>query len=182
MADDDKNGVSSGDGGAGAPPKDESATYLSRIAGLDAKVTTLTDAQKAAEARALAAEQKLAQYETGKVNADEALRAQLAAKDAELATERKQAALARVEAKFPETYALLGEATASMAPEVLAATEARLKGVTPEDDDSPTPELHNESKARNGAATGKKTLESLSADDVEKALLSGPAPDWMRTS
>src|SRR5690349_54765 len=69
----------------GTPAVDSEVTTLrSRNAGLDAKVTELQKAAKAAEERAAEALQKLQDYESGKVQADEALRAQLSVKEAEL--------------------------------------------------------------------------------------------------
>lgn len=148
---------------AGTPvSQDEVTTLKSRNAGLDAKVTELAKAAKAAEQRAAEAAQKLADYEAGKVGNDEALRAQLQAKEAELLAARQEAALARIEAKYPETYGLFGAAAAGLAEDVLAASEARLRGVAPEEQEPPTPVGNNPSRT---AGTPKaKTLAELEAE------------------
>ena len=115
---------------ATASPQDEYAKLLSRIAGLDAKVTSLkseTDAQRQARE---AAEKKLADYEAGKVNADEALRAQLEAKERELEQTRREVAIAKVAQAYPETFGVFGEAVVGMSPDQLAAAEARFAGNT----------------------------------------------------
>lgn len=112
-----------------AAPQEDVTTLRSRIAGLDAKVSTLSDSEKNALKARDEALQKLADYEAGKVGSDEALRAQLAAKDAELEAARREAQLARIEAQYPETYSVLGEAAANLSADKLAEAEARFKGV-----------------------------------------------------
>jgi hypothetical protein len=145
---------------------DEVTTLRSRNAGLDAKVTELTKAQKAAEDRAAEAAAKLAAYEAGKVNADEALRAQLQAKEQELEAARREATLNRIEAKYPETFALFGAAVVGMADDVLAASEARLKGAGLGTPETPTPVGTNAGREQ----TGQKALEDMNAKEVDKYL------------
>jgi hypothetical protein len=145
--------------GAGTPPvADEVTTLRSRNAGLDAKVTALTKERKEANARAEAAEAKLAEYEAGRVGADEALRAQLAAKDAELNAVRKDAHLARIEAQYPETFAVLGEAAAGLSAEKLAEAEARFTGV---EAPAPTPKPVPNNSGRNIENPAEETSEDI---------------------
>jgi hypothetical protein len=153
------------------PPKDEVTTLRSRNAGLDAKVTSLTQAEKAAKARADAAEAKLADYEAGKVGADEALRAQLQASQAETAQARQEANLARIEAKYPETFSVLGEAAIGMSDDKLAEAEARFRGVESEGT-TPTKPIGNNPN-RNTAAAAKA---DESGDDIEAKLRSMAVP------
>lgn len=154
------------------------ATLASRYAGQTARVNVLMGEKQAAEDRAAAAERKLQEYEAGKVNADEALRAQLAAEQAKTAAAEQKAALALVKAQYPETFAEFGDLVAGWPEDKLAAAEARLSGVvTPQ---SPTPKRMNESKTTTGTAAPKpateKTFEELKAEFV--AL---PGPTWGRT-
>lgn len=143
---------------------DEVTTLKSRNAGLDAKVTTLSQAQIAAEARATAAEAKLAQYEQGKLGADEALRAQLVAEQERTKAAEKKAALALVEAHYPEAFAELGEAAFDLTPEKLASLEARLKGVA-EGEEAPTPRGADPAR-RSGSRTPAKapTISDVEAE------------------
>jgi hypothetical protein len=151
------------------PAKDEVTTLKSRNAGLDAKVTSLIAAAAVAEQKAADAAKKLADYEAGTVGSDEALRAQLQAKEAELAAARQETALARIEAKYPETFGLFGAHAATMAEDVLAASEARLKGVAgEEEEENPAPVGNNASRTTGGAtaakAKGQQTIAELEAE------------------
>lgn len=157
---------------------DEVTTLRSRNAGLDAKVTSLTQAQKTAQTERDAAVQKLADYEAGKVNSDEALRAQLQAKDVELASERQASALARIEAKYPETFAVLGESAASLSPEKLAEAEARFKGVTVEESNEPPKPIGNNPARTQGSASGQANPAERTKADIE-AQLRTITPPWL---
>jgi hypothetical protein len=150
----------------------DDSTLASRYAGQTAKVNELSGQVEAAKAAEAAALQKLADYEAGKVGSDEALKAQLEAAQAATKAALQDAALARIEAKYPETFSLFGAAAAGMPAEVLAASEARLVGVTPESE-PPTPGSPN--KNSTSTATTKKVTEE-SADDVQARLISGPKP------
>lgn len=161
----------------GTPPTpDEVTTLRSRNAGLDAKVTSLTQQAATEKAAREAAEQKLAGYEAELVSKDEALRAQLAAKEAEAALARKEAALARVEARFPETYAVLGESAASLSEDQLAAAEARFRGVEGETA-TPTPIGANPSR---GSTEPVKSLEEMSVEELRKHLGTFPTEVMFR--
>ena len=160
--------------GAGSGAGADDASLQSRYAGQTAKVNVLTGQLSAAETRALAAEQKLADYEAGKIGADEALKAQLAAEKKNTEEAKRETALARVEAKYPETFAVLGEDAAGLSEVKLAETEARLRGVAAEDDEAPTPKRHNESRTSTAPAAAGAKAET--ADDVEARLLSMKAP------
>lgn len=156
----------------GTQTPDEVTTLRSRNAGLDAKVTELTKARQAAEQAAAEAAAKLADYESGKVQADEALRAQLSAKEQELEAIRQEALVARIEAKYPETFALFGNAVTGMTPETLAASEARLTGAgfdaVPE-----TPRPVGNNAARPQAPT-KKAIEDMTAAELRAHLRTFP--------
>jgi hypothetical protein len=147
---------------------DEVTTLRSRTAGLDAKVTELQKAAAAAEARAEAAAAKLAEYEAGKVNADEALRAQLEAEKAETAKARREAALNRIEAKYPETFGVLGEAAASLTEDQLAASEARMSGVPAE---TTTPPINGGINAPRPPST-RKSINDMSAAELRAHMMS----------
>lgn len=146
----------------------EAATLLSRIRGLDAKVTTLEQAKAAAEAAAAAAAAKLADYEAGKVGSEEALRAQVALKDQELAQARKEAAVARIQAKYPETFGVLGDAATALTEDQLAANEARLSGGG-DTSEPPAPRGANPSRV---PASGPKAIEDMSAAELRAHLKS----------
>lgn len=145
---------------------DEVTTLRSRNAGLDAKVTELQ--RKAAEAERIAAEAaaKLAAYEAGKVSADEALRAQIAVKEAELAQVRKEAQLAKIAGRYPETFGVLGEAAAALTEDQLAASEARMAGAgsTPE---TPRPVGANPARPQ---APARKALEDMTTAELRAHL------------
>lgn len=159
----------------GTQTPDEVTLLRSRAAGLDAKVSELTKAQKAADQRAAEALAKLADYEAGKVGADEALRAQVAAKDAEIERLRQEAMLAKVEARYPETFRELGDAASSLSEEKLAAIEARLTGVAPEPAYAapPVPRGNNGSRVTSGVVTQPK---EESSSDILAKLKTLPVP------
>lgn len=148
---------------------DEVTTLRSRNAGLDAKVTELSKAAKAAQEAAAAAAQRLADYEAGKVGNDEALRAQLEAKEAELAQVRKEATLARIEARYPETFGVLGEAAAALTADQLAAAEARFAGVAGALPETPKPVGVNPQRP---ISSGSKAIEDMSAAELRAHLKS----------
>lgn len=160
--------------GTGTQP-DEVTTLRSRNAGLDAKVTELTKAREAAEKQAADAAAKLADYEAGKVQGDEALRAQLQAKEAELNAARQEAALARIQAAYPETYAVLGEDAANLSAEKLAEAEARFKGVD-STGEPPKPIGNNPSRTQ-GGASGAPNRAERTVKDIE-AELRAMTPPW----
>jgi hypothetical protein len=155
----------------GTPQEPAEVTLLkSRAAGLDAKVTELMKTAQAAEDRAAEAAQKLADYEAGKVSADEALRAQLEAKEAELTRERQERAVEKLQQAYPETFGVFGAAAAGFTADQLAASEARLSGVAPD----VAPELPvpvGNSPARR-APTGTKAIEDMTRDELDKHLKS----------
>lgn len=157
---------------AAAPQSaDEVTTLRSRLAGLDAKVTSLTQETAKERAAREAAEQKLRDYEAGKVGADEALRAQVEQKEAELALVRKEAALARIEAKYPETFSVLGQAAAALTPDQLAASEARFAGVAAPPE-TPVPLGSNPARPQAPAA---KAIEDMSIEELKAHLRTFPA-------
>jgi hypothetical protein len=179
MAQDAENGTASADAeaqstettetpapDAGTQAKDEVTLLKSRAAGLDAKVTELTKAAKAAKAAEEAALAKLSDYELGKVQGDEALRTQLAAKEAEVAQVRTEAKLARIEAKYPETFGVLGAAASALTDDQLAANEARLAGV---ETGTPGTQGANPARSQNSAT---KAIADMSPAELRVHLAS----------
>lgn len=150
----------------------EYAKLMSRIAGLDAKVTSLQGETTAQTRAREAAEQKLRDYEAGKVGADEALRAQLEAKDRELEQTRREVAVAKIASAYPETFGVFGEAVANMSPDQLAAAEARFSGAPGANYRSP-----GANPTRPTGASGKSPDE-MSLDELRAALASAPADAW----
>jgi hypothetical protein len=150
----------------GTPAQPDEVTLLkSRTAGLDAKVTELQLKATVAEQAAAAAVAKLADYEAGKVQADEALRAQLALKDVAMAKVLRDAALLHVETKYPETFGVLGAVAATLTEDQLAASEARFAGVV--ESGAPTPLGSNPARTLAPAA---KAIEDMSLAELRKHL------------
>lgn len=158
--------------------QDEVSLLRSRYAGQTAKVTELQTAKAALQAERDALRAERDALKTGEVNKDEALKALLAAKDEEIAQVRRETALARIEAKYPETFAELGEVTASFSEEKLASLEARLLAKTDQSDDegdeeAPTPRRNNASRKDGGSSEPK----SESSADI-LARLKTMSPNW----
>lgn len=154
---------------------DEVTTLRSRNAGLDAKVTSLAAQAKADKARADAAEARALALAEAKEGGDAELRAELERMKAENAAARKDAALARIEAKYPETFGVLGETAASLSEDQLAASEARYAGV-PAEAKTPTPGGSNPARTPAAIPNGEET-----GDQIEARLLGMTAPWSTRT-
>ena len=151
-------------------PLDEQmvTTLTSRISGLDAKVTSLLEANKAAEKRAADAEAKLADYEQGKIGAEEALAAQTQRFTDEINRLRDEAKLAIIQGKYPETFSVLGDAAKLMTEDQLAQAEARFKGVVaPTPPNEPEKPIGN-SPARTQGAAGEQAAKP-DPDSIEAA-------------
>lgn len=159
---------------AGTPaPQDEVTTLRSRNAGLDAKVSELLKAQATEKARADAAEARALELAQGKDNGDQELRSQLQAREQELAETRKLAALTRIEAKYPETFGVLGAAASTLTEDQLAASEARFAGVT----ESSAPRTLGANPQRPATAAAK-ALEDMTADELRKHLSTFSSAAW----
>ena len=154
---------------------DEVTTLRSRNAGLDAKVSALQTAEKAAKAEAADAKAALAAYEQGKVGSEVALAERLKAKDAELEAVRKEAQLARIEAKYPETFAVLGEAAANLSADKLAEAEARFKGVAAAET-TQRPIGNNPSRTQGGASTAQTNPGEETLEQMRKRIFAMPLP------
>jgi predicted nucleic acid-binding Zn-ribbon protein len=103
-----------------APDPSKAAKELEqRVRGLDAKVTTL---QKERDALS----QKVQGLESGQINADATLQAQLQAKDQEIAELRSKAAAIPKLTQYPKAARTLGESIGALSDEVLADLEAQL--------------------------------------------------------
>lgn len=130
----DVSAVADPTGQAVADPSRKITELEQRLRGLDAKVTTLQRDRDAAL-------QKAAALEAGQISADETLKAQLTARDQEIAQLRLKAdALPKI-AKYPTVARELGEAIANVPEEALASLEAQLSQapVTEDAPKRPTP-------------------------------------------
>lgn len=176
MAENDSAPEQQGGEPQGSAPSGGDTTLLSRLSGLDAKVSSLTGTIQAKDAEIARLAGEIEQLRTGKVSADEALRAQLAERDKVIAEKDRAIAVAKLQTQFPETFGVFGEAIASMSAEALAAAEARFKGVSSSsgEEEPPTPTAHNEARTTSGKPVGKPQT----ADDIEALLLAQPSPDW----
>lgn len=145
---------------------DELATLKSRNTGLNKANTELQQALAAEKAARAAAEKAADDLRTGKTSEQEALAKLLADAKAEVEATKTEAALARIEAKYPETFKLFGAATATMQADVLAASEARLTGAPDEGEESdrPTPKPVGNNPPR--TATGNKRIEDMTKDEL----------------
>jgi hypothetical protein len=160
----------------GTPKEDAEVTLLkSRNSGLDAKVTSLTAALAEKEALASAAQAKLSAYEKQTVGADEALRAQLAEAQEKANAAEQKAAVALISAKFPESFAELGDAVFGMSESKLASLEARLTGAA-DSGEAPTPRGTNGPRTAGTAGTAKpETIADVKARlNRELAAAFGP--------
>lgn len=173
------NAASTTDAGAGgsAAPAGDYAQLDSRYRGQTAKVNELTGQLKAEADARKAAEQRLADYESGKLGESEAHKAALEAERARAAAAEAKAVLAELKVTYPEAYAEVGDAIAGLPKENLASLEARLTAAKSEDEgdegEPPTPKRHNEPKTGDGAGRSKK---EPTAADIEAELLSLPNP------
>ncbi len=146
---------------------DEVTTLRSRNAGLDAKVTSLTQQAAAEKARADAAEARALALAEAKENGDAEIRAQLEAERVASAQARAEARKARLETRYPETIAVLGDAALSLTDDQLAANEARLVGSGI--GESPTPVGNNPAR---GQAASPKSIEDMSVAELRAHMLS----------
>jgi hypothetical protein len=145
--------------------QDEVSLYRSRLNGQTAKVTSLTKAVQDRDAKIAELQKQRDDALAGLTSTDEALKAQIAAKDAEIAAERTARRTEFVQIKYPETFEVLGEAAANLTNDQLAANEARLAGAA-EDGQAPTPRRTNAPKA--GAAPAQQAEET--ADELYARL------------
>jgi hypothetical protein len=169
------------DAGANAPAgegskstQDPVSLLTSRLNGQTAKVGELTGQLSAKDQALKDALARIADLETGKVSAEEAATARVAAAQAELERERNERRADSLKTRFPETFSVLGDAAFALEESALAANEARLLGDEGEgESDPPTPLRHNEN--RSGAPKGGKEAERTAAD-VRATLEATPLP------
>lgn len=133
---------------AGTGGGDRVTLLESRLSGLEARLSESGRAKSTAEKERDAALQRLADYEAGRLKDDEASQSALKAAVDRAAAAETSAKLARIEARFPETYAVFADATANMTDEQLAAAEARFTGARPSDDPIEPPTPRNPSTPR----------------------------------
>lgn len=151
---------------------DEVSVLKSRYAGQTAKVNELTGQTKAQSDRIKELEEQLKAAREGTASKDDVAQALLKAKDEELAAIRKEAALARIEAKYPETFSELGEDAATLSEEKLAAMEARFRGVESE---APKPRGNNAPRTDSAPA---KPKEETADDIVARLKTQGLPQEW----
>ncbi len=155
-------------------PKDPVSLLTSRLNGQTAKVGELTTQKTAAETALAAALARVTELESGKVSADEAATARVAAAEAALTKERNERKTDSLKARFPESFSVLGDAAFSLDETALAANEARLLGDGGStDEEPPTPLRHNET--RSGAPKGGAAKPETAAD-VRARLEATPIP------
>lgn len=160
------------DASAGAKDgKDPVSLLTSRLNGQTAKVGELTGTIKAKDEALTAALQKIADLESGKVSADEAATARVAAAEAALTKERNERRVDSLKTRFPESFSVLGDAAFGLDEAALAANEARLLG-DGGDNEPPTPLRHNETRIGAPASAAKPET----AADVRARLESTPLP------
>ena len=162
--------------GTAAP--DEVTTLRSRNAGLDAKVTELQKSAAEAIARATAAEARALELATAGTNGDQELRAQLEAQKQLVAATLRDAQLARIESKFPETFATLGEAAVNLTADQLAAAEARFAGVASGSGEVPETSHPVGNNPQRTVGNAPKALADMSVAELDKAIR-GMSPDLM---
>jgi hypothetical protein len=155
----------------GTPAVDSEVTTLrSRNAGLDAKVTELQRIAAANEARATAAEARALELATAGTNGDAELRAQLEAQKQLIAATQREAQLARIESKFPETFATLGEAAASLTADQLAAAEARFAGVASGSGEVPETSHPVGNNPQRTVGNAPKALADMTTKELDAAI------------
>lgn len=178
----DANDGSAGAGAAGASGQggaDQVSLLTSRLNGQTAKVGELTRQATEKDSTIAALQARIAEFEAGKVSADEAANARVAAIQKELENERASRKTDTLKARFPETFAVFGDTASTFTEDVLAASEARLvKGggaESGEDNEPPTPQTHNESRSAS-SGTGKAAKPETAAD-VRARLEATPWPE-----
>jgi seryl-tRNA synthetase len=159
-----------GAGSQAAP--DELSVLKSRYQGQSAKVDALSQEKARLEAALAEAQAKLGEAQKGVLDKDEALKAQIAAKDAEIEAIKRERNLTRIEAKYPETFAVLGEDAANLSEVKLAENEARLKGVAAGSTEPPTPIGSSPSRTGQRPAAKPRTIEDV------KAQMATEFPSW----
>jgi hypothetical protein len=156
---------------------DDVSVLRSRYAGQTAKVNELAAQKQALEAAKADLEKKLAEAQTGVASKDDAAKALLAAKDAEIAAIRREATVARIEAKYPEVYRELGDDAVALTEEKLAAMEARLSGGG-EAHEPPPPRGQNPARTDGVPAGGREPKAETSADIIARLRTMAVPSEW----
>ena len=157
------------------PPVDEATTLRSRNAGLDAKVTSLIQQAATEKARADAAEARALALASDKENGDAELRALVEAQKLLIAKTAAEAKLARIEAKYPESFGVLGDAAAGLTDDQLAANEARLVAGFAGQTETPTPVGANPGRTQSALP---KAIEDMTTAELRKHLATFPPSAW----
>lgn len=151
------------------------ATWESRFAGLEARLSEQGRAKAEAERQRDEALKRASDLESGKVSAEDALQAQLRAEQAKTAAAEQKVALAELKGRFPEAYEVFGEGIANLTPEALAAAEARFTGAAPAAE-PPTP--RNPSAQRPAAAQIGEARDGV-APTLAQLRAQAPRPNWL---
>lgn len=141
---------------------DEVSLLRSRYAGQTAKVTSLTKSVQERDAKIAALQKERDDALAGLTSKDEALKAQIAAKEKELADERAARRKEVLQAQYPETFGVLGEAALSLGDDQLAANEARLASAASEGE-PPTPRRTNAPRTTSAPAAPQTPEEEYAA-------------------
>lgn len=169
--------AAAGASGSGTP--DQVSLLTSRLNGQTAKVGELTRQLGEKDSAITALQAQIDAFEKGKVGADEAAKAQVAAIQKVLDEERAARRTDGLKARFPETFAVFGDTASTFTEDVLAASEARLvKGggaAESEEDEPPTPQTHNESRSASMGAG--KAAKPETAADIRARLEATPWPE-----
>jgi len=176
------DGANDGGNASGAPAKgtqDQVSLLTGRLNGQTAKVGELTRQLAEKDSALTALQARITEFESGKVSADEAANARVAAIQKELDTERAARKTDTLKARFPETFSVFGDTASTFTEDVLASSEARLTGAGDGGEggsaEPPTPGVHNESKTGKPA---EKKPESL--EDMKARIIATPLPDgWV---
>lgn len=156
----------------GSVTADEVTTLRSRVSGYTAKINEMSTSNKALAKERDELRARLDEFQRGAVDKDEALRAVASEKDAEINRLLREAALARIEAKYPETFSVLGEAAVNLSAEALAEAEARFRGVSAEQTVPPKPIGNNPPRTQGGASSAQTNPEGETLAQLRKRVFS----------
>jgi cell wall-associated NlpC family hydrolase len=151
-------------GAASTPEQDPVALLTSRLNGQTAKVNTLLAEKQAALDEAKTLREALEATRSEKVSADEAAKALVAEANKAIEIERTAHRADTLKVRFPETFAVLGDAAMALTEANLAANEARLTAGS----GTPTPTQHSEHRSSAGAGTPHEETAAEAIARLEK--------------
>lgn len=165
----------------GTDPQTAAPTLESRLAGLEARLAERGRSQAQIEKERDELRQRLADYEAGKLTENEAFQAELKRERDRADLAERTARLARIEAKFPETFGVFGEKAADLDEEQLAAAEARFAGRAPEEGDQepPTPRTPTTPRPSATSAANQQRREDGETLAQMRARFRATTPPWL---